>query len=196
MLMSFLDDVIPGTGTILVNQTVFPYRNLLHAACFFFAASSISLAVAELINFTGSRSLRTKGFLFFINPTVMQTSESWILCFLEPGFFLTLNERLSASFRSLNVSKLEMVAGRDAELALVLVVVVALLITLLVVPTCDILFPNFGQKRYDFKSIPPHFLHQTRALDCKEVWEIIEPRPWAGNIFLYWNIFFCTETCN
>ena len=84
--MSFLDDVIPGTGsdvdvipgtrTIFVNQTVFPQRNLLYAACFFFAASSISLAVAELINFTGSHSPRINVFLFFINPTVMQTSES------------------------------------------------------------------------------------------------------------------------
>ena len=36
-----------------------------------------------------------------------------------------------------------MVAGKDAELALVLVVVAALLTTLLIVPTCDILFPHF-----------------------------------------------------
>ena len=70
------------------------------------------------------------------------------------------NIRLSVSFRSLNVSKLEMVAGKDAELALVLVVVAALLITLLVVPTCNILFPHFGQKRYDFKSIQSHFLQE------------------------------------
>ena len=82
--------------------------------------------------------IRTKIFLFFINPTVVHTSESWILCYLEPDFFLTQNERLSVSFRSLNVWKLEMVAGKDAELALVLVVVAALLITLLIVPTCDI----------------------------------------------------------
>ena len=129
----------------------------------------------------------------------MQTSESSILCYLEPDFFLTLNECLLTSFRSLNVSKLEMVAGKDAELALVLVVVAALLITLLIVPTCDILFPHFGQKRYDFKSIQPHFPrnegshYQTRSKDHKEVW-VIEPRPGAGNIFLYWNLYFCTGT--
>ena len=90
--------------SILRNQQYSPTRNLLfYAACIFFAASSMSLAVAEFTNFTGSRSPRMTVFLFFINSTAMQTSESWIICFLEPDFFLTLNERLSVSIRSLNV---------------------------------------------------------------------------------------------
>jgi len=92
----------------------------------------MSLAVAVLINFTGSRSPRMTVFWFFIKPTVMQTSVSCIFCFLEPDFFLTLNEPLSVSFRSLNVSKLEMVAaGKDAGLSLLFVRVAALLLTLL-----------------------------------------------------------------
>ena len=58
-------------------------------------------------------------FRFSIKPTVMQTSVSCIFCYLEPDFFLTLNERLFVSFRSRNVWKLEMVvAGKDAGLAL------------------------------------------------------------------------------
>ena len=61
-----------------------------------------------------------------------------------------LNERLSVSFRSLNVSKLEMMAGRDAELTLVLFLVAVLPLTPLVVPTCEILSPHFGQKKIRF----------------------------------------------
>ena len=139
--------------------------------------------------------IRIKIVLFFINPTVVRTSESWNLCYLELDFFLTLNESLSVSFRCLNVSKLEMtemVAGKDAELALVLVVVAALLITLLIVSSFDILFPHFGQKRYDFKSIQPHFPrnegshYQTRSKGHKEVWVIsLDPGP---------GIYFCTGT--
>jgi len=56
-----------------------------------------------------------------------------------------------------NVSKLEMVAGKDAELALVLAVVAALLIPLVVVPACEILFPHFGKKKRFFKSIQLYF---------------------------------------
>jgi len=92
------------------------------------------------------------------------------------------NISLSVSFRSLNVSKLEMVAGKDAELALVLVVVAALLITPLVAPTCNILFPHFGQKRYDFKSIQSHFLQEaaiTKHARRIAKRSIIEPRPWS-----------------
>jgi len=75
-----------------------------------------------------------------------------------------------------------MVAGKDAELALVLVVVAALLITPLVAPTCNILFPHFGQKRYDFKSIQSHFLQEaaiTKHARRIAKRSIIEPRPWS-----------------
>ena len=57
----------------------------------------------------------------------------------------------------INVSKLEMVVGKHAELALVLAVVAALLITLLVVPACKILFPHFGKKIHNFKSIQLYY---------------------------------------
>ena len=73
-----------------------------------------------------------------------------------------------------------------------LVVVAALLITLLIVPTCDILFPHFGQKRYDFKSMQPHFpqnegsRYQTRAI-TKRSGKLLSLDPGPG-------IYFCTGT--
>ena len=121
----------------------------------------------------------------------MQKSVSCIFCFLEPNFFLTLNERLSVSFRSLNVSKLEMVAaGKDSGLALLFVRVAALLLTLLVVPTCEILSPHFGQKIYDFRSIQPHF--PQKAVIFKHVRRTAK---WSGKIFVPrpWECYFCTE---
>ena len=87
-----------------------------------------------------------------------------------------LKERLSVSFRSQNVSKLEMVTGKDAELGPVLVVVTALLLTLLVVPTCKILSPHFGPKNTILEVYSQTF--HRRGLE--NYW----PRPWAGNIFL------------
>ena len=106
-------------------------------------------------------------------------------------FFLPLSERLSVSFRSLNVSKLEMVAaGKDAGLALLFVRVAALLLTLLVVPTCEILSPHFGQKKYDFRSIQPHF--PQRAAIFKHVCRTAK---WSGKIFepRPWECYLCTE---
>ena len=67
----------------------------------------------------------------------------------------------------INVLKLEMVAGKDAELALVLAVVAALLITLLVVPAYEILFRHFGKKRYNFKSIQLYFPQNSKAAVTK-----------------------------
>ena len=157
----------------------------------------MSLAVAELINFTGSRSPCMTPFRFLINPTVMQTSESWILCVLEPDLFLTLNEHLSVSFRSLNVSKLEMVAGKDADLALVLVLVAALPLTLLVVPTCEILSPHFGQKKKNtILEAYSHTFHRRPQLSNTRV----GPQKGLGKLLsldpgrVRNRMYFCTET--
>ena len=145
----------------------------------------------------------------------MQTSVSCIFCFLEPDFFLTLNERLSVSFRSLNVSKLEMVAaGKDPGLALLFVRVAALLLTLLVVPTCEILSPHFGQKntileayshtfhrRPQFSNTyvgPQSGLGKYLSLDPGSAISVLRYNSVLEYLFLYWdktlywNIYFCS----
>ena len=80
----------------------------------------------------------------------------------------------------MNVSKFEMVAGKNAELELVPVLVVVLPLTPPVVPTCEILSPRFGQKKYDFRSIQPHFPQKAALIKharriAKRSGKIIEP---------------------
>jgi len=103
-----------------------------------------------------------------------------------------------------NVSKLEMVAGKDAELALVLAVVAALLIPLVVVPACEILFPHFGKKK-DFLKAYSYTFHRRQPLPnthrtTKRSGKLLSLDPGRGiyfctgtyisvleHIFLYWN---------